>query len=96
MPVEFFGDALQLLDYRAEDGIVFHAGRQRISAVMRCAIARGYGEDNPADERVAAALGRNTKPPVHYNALHHTGVKNAMETINTIDAYWAPRRRCGS
>ena len=89
MPVEFFGDALQLLDYRAEDGIVFHAGRQRISAVMRCAIARGYGEDNPADERVAAALGRNTKPPVHYNALHHSQVKNAMESINTIDVYWA-------
>ena len=46
--------------------------RQRISAVMRWAIARGYREDNPADERVVAALGRNTKPPTHHKALHHS------------------------
>ncbi len=63
--------------------------RQRISAVMRWAIARGYREDNPADERVVAALGRNTKPPTHHNALHHSQVQNAIETIETTDTYWA-------
>ncbi|MDE0231238.1 MAG: tyrosine-type recombinase/integrase [bacterium] len=63
--------------------------RQRISAVMRWAIAQGYREDNPADERVVAALGRNTKPPTHHNALHYSQVRNAIETIETSGAYWA-------
>ena len=63
--------------------------RQRISAVMRWAIARGYREDNPADERVAAALGRNTRPPTHQKALHHSQVKNAIGTIETSGAWWA-------
>ena len=63
--------------------------RQRISAVMRWAIAQGYREDNPADERVVAALGRNTKPPVHHNALHHSQVKNAMSVIEASGSYWA-------
>lgn len=63
--------------------------RQRISAVMRWAIARGYREDNPADERVVAALGRNSRPPTHYNALHHSQVRSAINTIETAGAYWA-------
>ncbi len=63
--------------------------RQRISAVMRWAIAQGYREDNPADERVVAALGRNTRPPAHYDALHHSQVKKAVRTIETSGAYWA-------
>lgn len=63
--------------------------RQRISAVMRWAIAQGYREDNPADERVTAALGRNTRPPTHHNALHHSQVKNAMGVIETSGVYWA-------
>jgi len=63
--------------------------RQRISAVMRWTIAQGFREDNPADERVVAALGRNSRPPVHQKALHHSHVKNAVETIETSGAYWA-------
>ena len=65
--------------------------RQRISAVMRWAIAQGYREDNPADERVVAALGRNAKPPVHHNALHHSQVRSAINTIETAGAYWAAK-----
>jgi len=65
--------------------------RQRISAVMRWAIAQGYREDNPADERVVAALGRNSRPPVHQKALHHSQVQDAINTIETSGAYWAAR-----
>ena len=52
---------------------------------MRWAIARGYQEDNPADEPVVAALGRNTKPPTH----HHSQVASGMETIKATGTYWA-------
>nr|MDE0500822.1 tyrosine-type recombinase/integrase [bacterium] len=65
--------------------------RQRISAVMRWAIAQGYREDNPADERVVAALGRNSRPPVHYRALHHTQVRDAIATVEASGGYWAAR-----
>ena len=65
--------------------------RQRISAVMRWAIAQGYREDNPADERVVAALGRNSRPPVHQKALHHSQVRKAIGTVEASGAYWAAR-----
>jgi len=63
--------------------------RQRISVVMRWAIAQGYREDNPSDERVVAALGRNSRPPTHYKALHHSQVRDAIETVETSGAWWA-------
>ncbi|MDE0121035.1 MAG: tyrosine-type recombinase/integrase [bacterium] len=65
--------------------------RQRISAVMRWAIAQGYREDNPGDERVVAALGRNSRPPVHQKALHHSQVRKAIGTVEASGVYWAAR-----
>ena len=46
--------------------------KQRIAAVMKWCIAQGFREDNPADERITAALGSNTQRPQHMKALHHS------------------------
>lgn len=75
-----------------EKGETARKVRQRIGVVMRWAIAQGYREDNPADERVVAALGRNSRPPVHHNALHHSQVRNALNTVENSGAYWAALR----
>ena len=36
--------------------------RQRISAVMRWAVAQGYREDNPAGDAIGAALPKTGRP----------------------------------
>ena len=63
--------------------------KQRISAVMKWCIAQGFREDNPADERITAALGSNTQRPQHMKALHHSQVGTAIRTIEATDAHWA-------
>ena len=45
--------------------------KQRISAVMKWCIAQGFRDDNPADDRITAALGSNTQRPLHMKALPH-------------------------
>ncbi|MDE0234340.1 MAG: tyrosine-type recombinase/integrase [bacterium] len=63
--------------------------RRRIAAVMKWAIAQGYREDNPADERIPAALGNNRTPPQHARSLHHSQVATAIRTIENTGAHWA-------
>ena len=63
--------------------------KQRISAVMKWCIAQGFREDNPADERITAALGSNTQRPQHMKALHHSQVGAALRTVEATDAHWA-------
>ena len=64
--------------------------RRRISAVMKWCIAAGYRSDNPADERVPAALGSNARPATHQRALHHSKVGEALKTIEeSRRAHWA-------
>ncbi len=63
--------------------------KQRISAVMKWCIAQGLREDNPADERITAALGTNTQRPQHMKALHHSKVGAAIKAIEATDAHWA-------
>ena len=63
--------------------------KQRISAVMKWCIAQGFREDNPADERITAALGTNTQRPQHMKALHHSQVAAAVRTVEATDAHWA-------
>ena len=63
--------------------------KQRISAVMKWCIAQGLREDNPADDRITAALGSNTQRPQHMKALHHSQVGAALRTVEATDAHWA-------
>ncbi|MDE0232823.1 MAG: tyrosine-type recombinase/integrase [bacterium] len=63
--------------------------KQRIAAVMRWCIAQGFRENNPADDRITAALGSNTKRPQHMKALHHSQVGNAVRAVEATDAHWA-------
>ncbi|MCQ3804224.1 MAG: tyrosine-type recombinase/integrase [Acidimicrobiia bacterium] len=63
--------------------------KQRISAVMKWCIAQGFRDDNPADDRITAALGSNTQRPQHMKALHHSQVADAIKTIEQTDAHWA-------
>ena len=63
--------------------------KQRMSAVMKWCIAQGFREDNPADERITAALGSNTQRPQHMKALHHSQVGAAIRTVEATDAHWA-------
>ena len=63
--------------------------KQRIPAVMKWCIAQGFREDNPAHERITAALGSNTQQPQHMNALPHSEVGAAIKTVEATDAHWA-------
>ena len=60
---------------------------QRISAIMRWSIAQGFREDNPADDRITAALGTNARPPKHLPAMPHTKVPAAVDTIRKSGTY---------
>ena len=63
--------------------------KRRIAAVMKWCIAQGFRQDNPADERITAALGTNTQRPQHMKALHHSQVASAVRTVEATDAHWA-------
>ena len=63
--------------------------KQRISAVMKWCIAQGFREDNPADDRITAALGSNTQRPQHMKALPHNMVGAAVRAVEATDAHWA-------
>ena len=60
---------------------------QRISAIMRWSIAQGYRADNPADDRITAALGKNTKRPQHLKSVHHGRVAAAIAKIRESTAH---------
>ena len=55
--------------------------RNRISAVMRWAIAKEYREGNPAGDTIAAALPKNGVRPVHHRALPHAQVAQALARV---------------
>ena len=61
--------------------------RQRVSAVMRWAVAQGYREDNPAGEAIGAALPKNGVRPQHLAALPYVEVSSAIETVRASGAY---------
>ena len=64
--------------------------RRRIGAIMRWAIAAGYRADDPADQRVVAALGRNGNRATHQKALHHSAVGAAIANLEgSLRAHWA-------
>ena len=56
--------------------------RQRISTVMKWAVAQGYRADNPAGDAIGAALPRhNGKSKHHHRALPHAEVAAAIEAV---------------
>ena len=53
------------------------SGWQRISTVMRWAVAEGHRQDNPAGEAIGAALPKNG----HQTALSHADVADAIRKV---------------
>ncbi len=67
--------------------------RRRIGAVMKWAVAKGYREDNPAGDAIAAALPRGNRHRTHFRALPHAEVAAALEAARASDA-WVGIRLC--
>ena len=63
--------------------------RQRIGAIMKWAVARGYREDNPAGDAIGAALPKNGSPQQHQRALPHAEVGAALRKVHASGAYKA-------
>ncbi len=63
--------------------------RQRIGAVMKWAVAKGYREDNPAGDAISAALPKNSVRRQHQKALPHGQVAAALERVRASKAHRA-------
>ena len=61
--------------------------RRRIGAVMKWAVAQGYGTDNPASEAISAALPNNHKEVTHRRALPHSQVGAAVAKVRGSPRY---------
>ena len=60
--------------------------RQRISQIMKWAVAEGHREDNPAGDAIEAALPKHDAVQVHHQALPHAEVGAALRTIRESGA----------
>ena len=65
--------------------------RQRISAVMKWAVAMQYRPDNPAGDALGQALGRQQVVVEHQRALPHAEVAGAVATVQASQAWWATK-----
>ena len=61
--------------------------RQRISAVMKWAVAMQYRPDNPAGDAVGQALGRQQAVVRHMRALPHGDVAGAVAAVRASQAW---------
>ena len=61
--------------------------RQRIGAVMKWAVAKGYRSDNPAGDAIAAALPRNGNATRHHQALPHGEVSAALDKVRNSGSH---------
>ena len=61
--------------------------RQRISAVMKAAIAAGHRPDNPAADALTSALPKGRQVQRHQRALPHNQVAQALATVRASNAY---------
>ena len=61
--------------------------RQRIGAVMKWAVAKGYRSDNPAGDAIAAALPRNGNATRHHQALPHGEVSAALAKVRNSGSH---------
>ena len=60
--------------------------RQRISAVMRWAVAEGFAPVDPAGDAIAGALPRHNKPRQHFPAVPHQQVSAVLAKIHASTA----------
>ena len=60
--------------------------RQRISAIMKWAVAQGYRGDNPAGEAIASALPRVGNRRRHFRSVHHTEARDAIRAVREAKA----------
>ena len=60
--------------------------RQRISAVMKAAVADGHRLDNPAGDALTAALPKGGRKQRHQRALPHGEVAAALEAVRRSNA----------
>ena len=65
--------------------------RQRISAVMKWAVAEGYRTDDPAGEVLTAALPKNGTTRKHHRALPHAQVGEALAQVRASEAWPATK-----
>ena len=63
--------------------------KQRISIVMKWAIAHRYRQDNPAGEVIDAILLSNQKKVLHHPMLPPSEVACALRKVRTSNRYWA-------
>ena len=62
--------------------------RQRISAIMKWAVAQGYRDDNPAGDAIGAALPKNGNGNGnHFAALPHAKIAGVLATVRESGAY---------
>ena len=61
--------------------------RQRISSVMKWAVAQGYRSDNPAGDAIAEALPKNIVKVTHHRALPHAEVASALDRVRDSGCY---------
>ena len=68
--------------------------RQRISTVMKWAVAQGYRADNPAGDAIDGALPKhNAAQTEHRKALPYADVAGALATVDASGA-WGGSKRC--
>ena len=71
------------------------AVHQRIGAVMKWAVAKGYRPDNPAGDAIAAALPRNGNAIRHHKALPHGEVAAALAKVRDSESHAGVRLALG-
>ena len=67
--------------------------RQRISAIMKWAVAQGYRNDNPTGDAISAALPKRANHVRHMPALPHREVAGAVAAVRASSA-WAGTKLC--
>ena len=60
--------------------------RQRISAIMKWAVAQGYRGDNPAGDAIGSALPRVGNRRRHFRSVHHTEAGDAIRAVREAQA----------
>ena len=65
--------------------------RQRVSTVMRWAVAQGHRQDDPAGPAINAALPRAGNDKKHYRALPYRDVAAALATVDASQAWQATK-----
>ena len=57
--------------------------RQRVSAVMKWAMANNFRLDDPAGGAIDAALPKTPRTRAHHQALHYTAIPAALDAVRT-------------